>query len=315
MAVAMRVQIFSTLLVLLAPVVCAQTAPANQPPQQQQQQQPEFVRQGQQLMRDGKLEEALALYRQNLQTSPDSLPAMNAAGVVLDLMGQGAEARKYFAKAIELAPAPDRKAAAQRAMAMSWAFEGDCKKTLEYQQEVLDYYVSVKDFFQQGEIADEGARVCLDAGDWKTALKWYQMGHDAGLQQPDIKPDRQDLWAFRWEHAQGRIAARRDRKEEAQKHVVAAKAILDKGTNPTQAPFLPYLAGYVALYTGDAKTALDELQKANQNDPFIQCLIAEAYEKLNEKDKAMEFYRKASTTTAHNPAGAYARRVTRKKLS
>lgn len=310
----MKLTSCTVVLLLLVAAVRAQTAPANQPAQQPQPQQPEFIRQGQQLMRDGKLEEALALYRQTLQTSPDSLPAMNAAGVVLDLMGKGVEARKYFARAIELAP-PDRKAGAERAMAMSWAFEGDCKKTLEYQQKVLDYFVSAKDFFQQGEIADEGARVCLDAGDWKTALKWYQMGHDAGLQQPDIKPDRQDLWAFRWEHAQGRIAARRGMKEEAQKHVAAAKAILDKGTNPTQAPFLPYLAGYVALYTGDAKAALDELQKATQNDPFIQCLMAEAYEKLNEKDKAMELYRKAATTTAHNPAGAYARRVAKKKLA
>jgi len=313
MAVAMRYQFFA--LLLLSSCLGAQTSPANPPPQQPQQQQPEFIRQGQQLMRDGKLEEALALYRQTLQTSPDSLPAMSAAGVVLDLMGKGAEARKYFAKAIELAPTPERKASAHRAMAMSWAFEGDCQKTLEHQQQTLDYFVSVKDFFQQGEIADEGARVCLDVGDWKTALKWYQMGHDAGLREPEIKADRQDLWAFRWEHAQGRIAARQGHKDEAQKHVEAAKAILAKGTNPQQVPFLPYLTGYVALYTGDNKTALEELQKSNQNDPFIQCLIAETYEKLGDKAKAMEYWRKASVTTAHNPAGAYARRVTRKKLS
>ena len=49
------------------------------------QQQPEFVKQGQQLMREGKPEEALALYRQTLQTSPDSVPANIAAGSVLDV--------------------------------------------------------------------------------------------------------------------------------------------------------------------------------------------------------------------------------------
>src|SRR5207247_4767669 len=54
-----------------------------------QQQQPEFVKQGQQLMRAGKPEEALALYRQTLQTSPDSVPANLAAGSVLDIMGKG----------------------------------------------------------------------------------------------------------------------------------------------------------------------------------------------------------------------------------
>jgi tetratricopeptide (TPR) repeat protein len=278
-----------------------------------QQQQPEFIKKGQQLMREGKLEEALALYRQTLQTSPDSLPANNAAGVVLDLMGQGAEARKYFSKAIEIASTPQSKAGAQRAMAMSWAFEGNCKKSLEYEQQVFDYYVGIKDFFQQGEIADEAARVCIDSGDLDTAFKWYQIGHDTGLREPDIKADRKDLWEFRWEHAQARIAARRGNKAEAQKHAAAAKATLDKGTNPQQAQFFPYLAGYVAFYSGEYKTALEELQKANQNDPFIQCLIAQTYEKLGDKEKATEYFKKASATTAHNPPGAYARLMTRKK--
>jgi tetratricopeptide (TPR) repeat protein len=196
---------------------------------------------------------------------------------------------------------------------MSWAFEGNCKKSLEYEQQVFDYYVGIKDFFQQGEIADEAARVCIDAGDLDTAFKWYQTGHDTGLREPDIKPDRKDLWEFRWEHAQARIAARRGNKAEAQKHVASAKAILDKGTNPQQAQFFPYLAGYVAFYSGEYKTALEELQKANQNDPFIQCLIAQAYEKLGDKEKATEYFKKAAATTAHNPPGAYARLMTRKK--
>src|SRR2546430_16045716 len=141
-----------------------------------QQQQPEFVKQGQQLMREGKPQEALALYRQTLQTSPNSVPANIAAGSVLDLIG-----RKYFAKAIEVADTPERKAAAQRAMAMSYAFEGNCDKTIEYEQQVFDFYGSAKNFFQQGEIADEAALVCLDSGDSDTPSKWYGLGHAKGL--------------------------------------------------------------------------------------------------------------------------------------
>src|SRR5437762_2527439 len=284
-------------------------------PQAPAQQQPEFVKQGQQLMREGKPEEALALYRQTLQTSPDSVPANIAAGSVLDVMGKGEEARKYFAKAIDVADTPEHKAGARRAMSMSYAFEGNCDKTVEYEQQVFDFYGSAKNFFQQGEIADEAARVCIESGDLDTAYHWYQVGHDNGLKEPDIKPARQDLWEFRWEHAQARIGARSGNQAEAQKHVAAAKNILDRGTNPEQAQFLPYLQGYVAFYAGDYKTALEELQKANQNDPFIQSMIAQTYEKLGDKDKAMEFYRKASTAIAHNPPAAYAVPLAKKKLA
>jgi tetratricopeptide (TPR) repeat protein len=102
---------------------------------------------------------------------------------------------------------------------------------------------------------------------------------------------------------------------EAQKHLAAAKAILDKGTNPEQAQFFPYLEGYVAFYAGEYKTALEKLQEANQNDPFIQCMIAQTYEKLGDKGKAVEIYRKAAAAISHNPTAAYAVPFAKKRLA
>ncbi|PYU40129.1 MAG: hypothetical protein DMG54_24380 [Acidobacteria bacterium] len=296
-------------------VVSASLAPLLAQTPGSQQQQPEFIRQGQQLMREGKLDDALALYRRTLETSPNSVAANIAAGSVLDLQGRGQEGRKYFARGIEVADTPEHKAMAQRAMAMSYAFERNCKKTVEHEQQVFDIYGSEKNFFQQGEIADEAARVCIESGDLDAAYHWYQLGHDTGLKEPDIKPARQDLWEFRWEHAQARIAARRGNQAEAQKHIAAAKNVFGKGTNPEQAQFLPYLQGYVAFYAGDYQAALEELLKANQNDPFIQCMIGQTYQKLGEKDKAFEYYSKASTAIAHNPAAAYAVPLARKNLT
>ena len=278
-------------------------------------QQPEFAVQGQKLVREGKLDDALALYKKVLQTAPESVIANNSVGVVLDLMGQFPDARKYFQRAIDVAKSTQDTAIGQRSMAMSYAFEGDCKKASEYEQKVFDYWVAQKKFFDQGEAANEAARVCIDAGDLDAAEKWYRTGHEAGLKEPDIKPDRVDLWEFRWEHAQARLAARRGNAAEAQKHVAAAKAALDKETNPQQAPFFSYLVGYVAFYGGDYTAALAGFEKANQNDPFIQCMTAQTYEKLGNAQKAAEFYKKAAATTAHNPAGAYARRVAGKKVS
>ncbi len=280
-------------------------------------QQPEFIRKAQPLLREGKFDEALAIYKAELDKDPKLIAALNASGVALDLKGNGIEARKFFARAIEAAPTDQAKANAQRQMAMSYGFEGDCQNTVKYEQMVFDYWVTKKDFYQQGEMYNEAARVCIDSGDLKTAEKYYVLGEKFGIQEPNIKPDRVGLWDFRTEHALARLAARRGQKAKAQKHVATAKDILDK--NPemakAQAVFLPYLTGYVAFYGKDYKTALTDLLKANQNDAFIQCLLGQTYEKLGQPEKAKEMYVKASQVTAHNPPAAFAKPFTRKKLA
>lgn len=273
-----------------------------------------LVREGQQLMRSGQHEAALAQFRKAIAATPDSFAAHLQSGIVLDLMGRYAEARQAIQKAIDVAPKPENQVSAKRAMAMSYAFERDCAGATRYEAPLYDQFLKASDFFMAGEIANELARVCLESGDLAAAEKWYRAGYDAGPREPDIKPERKDLWDFRWEHAQARLAARRGNAAEAQKHVGAAKAIFAKGTNPDQAPFVPYLVGYVAFYGGEYPTALAELQKANQNDPFILALIAQTYEKQGDEARAKEYYRKALESNAHNPTGAYARPLAKQKL-
>jgi len=244
----------------------------------------------------------------------DGFSAQIHAGVQLDLQGHYAEARRDFAKAIDAAATAEEKERALRSMAVSWAFEGNCKEAAKYDGKVYETALAAQQFFEAGQVADELARICIDADDLDSANEWYRKGYDAGMREPSIKPDRKDLWEFRWEHAQARISARRGQPGEARKHVAAARKILGRGTNPAQAQFLPYLAGYVAFYAGEYKIALAELQNANQKDPFILCLTAQTYEKLGDRAQAMETYRKVLTFDAHNPANAYARPLARKKV-
>ncbi len=241
----------------------------------------------------------------------------------LDLEGKGTEARLLIQKAIDAATTPAARANAQRTMAMSWAFDGNCAKTIEYEQKVIDYWKTQQEtapgnaFYQQGEMADEAARVCIDSGDLDAAAEWYKKGHDYGLAEPNISADRKALWEYRYQHALARLAARRSNRAEAEKHIAAAKAALNAmtGLRRQEEVFFPYLTGYVALYLGDYRKALADLQQANQNDPFIQCLLGQTYEKLGDKDKAQEFYRKAAETRGHNPPAAFARPFARKKLA
>ena len=280
---------------------------------------PASAQRAQQLFRSGNYAEAETAFRAAEAELPKSEPVYNAVGTAFDVMGKSPDAQKYFQKAIDLAATPAAKSAALRAMAMSFAFEADCKNTVKYEDLAAEYYKSpeaLDRFYQQGELADEAARVCIDAGDLNTAEQYYTKGRDAGLKQPDIPADRVALWNFRYEHALARLAARRGNKAEAEKHVAIAKHLVDgmQELKAQQQPFVPYLTGYVAFYLGDYKQALEDPQQAPQNDAFIQCLIGETYEKLGDKDKAMEYYRKAAAVQGHNPPAAYAKWFTRKKL-
>lgn len=248
-------------------------------------------------------------------------PGLRQASL-LDAEGKYAEARQLIQKELETAADAKAKTQAQRVMAMSYAFEGNCKETSRYEQMVIEYWVTREAaepqnaFYQQGEMANEAARVCIDAGDFDAAERWYKKGTELGLKEPGISADRKALWHYRLAHAQARLAARRGKKAEAEKYIAEAKGHLESMTalKAQQQAFFPYLTGYVALYLGDAKKAVADLLQANQGDPFIQCLLASAYEKLGERDKAMELYKKAAANKGHNPPAAYAIPTARKKL-
>jgi tetratricopeptide (TPR) repeat protein len=274
----------------------------------------ELVKQGRKLDNEGKQDEAIALYRQAIAAKPDLYDAHLAMGIALDLKAQYKEARQHLDQAITLATA-DARAQALRAMAISYAFEANAAEAAKYEQQVFDTRLKAGDFTGAAEIANELARIYLEAGDIRKAQQWYETGHQTALKKTDLKPAERDLWDFRWEHAQARIAARQGQKDVAQKHVAAAKALLDKGTNPEQAPFFPYLTGYVAFYGDDFRGAIVDLEKANQQDPFILALLAQAHERLGETSQAMDLYRKVLASNAHNPNNAFARPLATKKLA
>jgi tetratricopeptide (TPR) repeat protein len=273
----------------------------------------DLVQQGEKLAHQGKFDDALALYRQALDKDPNFYQAHLAAGTALDLKGNYTEAQEHFTKAIDLAP-EDSKAQAMRAMAMSYAFEGNAGKASEFESEIFNARLAKNDLVGAAEICNELARIYLESGDSDHAEKWYRMGYETISHKTDLSEADKNLWLFRWESAQARVAARRGQGDEARQHVDAAKVALDKANNPDQLKFFPYLTGYVAFYRGDYKNAIAELGKADQHDPLILALLGEAYEKTGSAAQAQDYYRKVLEINSHNPTNAFARPLAKKKL-
>ncbi len=246
----------------------------------------------------------------------------------LDLGGATARARTIFQALVDSASTDSARAVADRAMAMSYAFDGDCANAVKYETPVIAYWASREAadpqnaFYQEGEIADEAARVCIDAGDLQAAEHWYRRGYELGMREPQPRTHPASLWEFRLAHALGRLAARRGDTAEARRQIAAARRILDGDSAMAagQERFFPYLVGYVALYTNDLPTAERELTSAiqlrgNQRDPFMRCLLAMTLEKLGRTSEANDAYRQAyDLASAHNPPSAFVRRFVRAKL-
>jgi len=283
------------------------------------------LREAAQLMADGRTPEALAAVRREVEANPRSMQAAN----MLDVLGATAEARQVFQRVIDDAPDPAARAAALRSMAMSFAFDGDCANTARYEEQVIAYWVTREQiepqnaFYQQGEMANEAARVCIDAGDLDTAERLYRRGTALGLKEPGNQTHPKSLWEYRLAHALGRLAARRGDRAEAQRQVAAARRALDSdpAMAAAQERFFPYLAGYVALYTNDLATAQAELTKAlqlggNQTDPFLHALLGTTNERAGDATRARELFQRAyDLATAHNPPAAFTRPFARVKLN
>jgi tetratricopeptide (TPR) repeat protein len=273
----------------------------------------DLVKQGQKLVGEGKHDAALELFRQALQRSPDLFEAHLVAGIALDLQGRYKEARQHFEKAIQHAPDGDKNRALTT-MGVSHAFESNAKSASTLYRQAFDRQMSAADLSGAAETANALGRVYLECGDLDNASKWYQTGYETSRRQPNLPGDQVDLWDLRWAHAQARVAARKGNRVEAHKLMTIVKALIDKGTNPNQQIQYPYLAGYVAFYLKDYPGAIAELQKADQTDPFILVLLAQAYEKSHDAANARECYTKVLASNAHSLNNAFARPLAKKKV-
>jgi tetratricopeptide (TPR) repeat protein len=273
-----------------------------------------LVQKGRRLVADGDFAAALALYDQALAQQPGLTDAHLASGLVLDLMGRYTEARTHLTAAIKQAP-PELKANTLNAMAISYAFERRVDDSARYFQQVYDLEIAANRPAAAAAAANAMGRLYLETGDPEKAKRWYETGYEVARRQPDEPASQLALWELRWLHAQGRIAARSGDAKAARAHLDAARAL--QARTPAlkdEGPTLAYLAGYVALYTGDVSAAREALAKADQRDPFNLMLQAEAAEKAGGKAAAQAFWNQILTLNGHGLQHALSRPVAQSKL-
>ncbi|MEZ5318532.1 MAG: tetratricopeptide repeat protein [Vicinamibacterales bacterium] len=261
----------------------------------------------------GRHAEAIPIFRRALARDADSFDAHYGLARALDLDGQYAEAREHFTRAIALASDSTREQA-QRMLGIAWTFAGDAGEAAPWFRRVYDARLAAGNLLDAADVASELGRVYLELDDVDQAETWYRTGFETSEREPGRTPAQVNLAAFRWAHAQARIAARRGSEAEARRRMAAAREILDRGGNDDQRIQYAYLAGYVEYSLGHDRAAIEALERADQEDPFILLLLARAHERLGEVDAAHAYYARVLASSSHAVNNAFARPAARRAL-
>ena len=295
----MRVIVAALALVLVPTAsAVAQQAPADQ------------VQAAEKLLQSGDVAGGIAALQKLAAASPSSFDVHLLLGRFLDLEGRHAEARTYLEQAVKVAN-DEQRTTALTSLAVSYAFESKPDEAARYYQRVYDADVQADERAAAAGRANALGRIYLESGNVAKAEQWYTTGYEMAKKIPGLPAPQIALWEMRWHNALGRIAARRGQTKAAQEHAAAAKALLDRGGNENQAVFYPYLLGYIAFFAKDYKRAVDELSKGDQQDPFVLGLIAQSYDKLGDRTKAAEYFKKVLAIPTHSINSAFARPLAR----
>jgi tetratricopeptide (TPR) repeat protein len=268
------------------------------------------VQHAEKMIAAGDLAGAIAALDKTVAAAPASFDARLVLGRALDLEGKHDAARRHFEEAVRVADDEERNTALT-SLGVSYAFESKPDEAARYYQRAFDAQLQADDRGGAAGLANALGRIYLESGNLQRAEQWYTSGYEISKKIPELPASQAALWEMRWHHALGRIAARRGDAAAAATHAAQVKSLLDKGGNENQRVFYPYMLGYIAFFAKQYRPAIDELLKGDQSDPFVLGLIAQSYQKLNDRPKAEEYYRKVMASTSHSINSAFARPLAR----
>jgi Tfp pilus assembly protein PilF len=258
------------------------------------------------LLESGDVKGAITSLDRLVHASPRSFYARIALGRALDLDGRHADARRHLEEALKLAPEQER-TDALTTLGISYAFEAKADEAARYYQRAFDADVQQNDRGAAAGRANALGRIYLESGNLQKAEQWYTTGFETSRKIPELPASQAALWEMRRHNALGRIEARRGNLAAANEHAAAVKGLLGTPGLENQRLFYPYLVGYIAFFAKQYQQAADELLRGDQSDPFVLGLIAQSYEKLGDRARAGEYYRKVLATPVHNINSAFSR--------
>jgi len=251
------------------------------------------------LMKMGRYDESIENYKKALEFNPNFVASHVGIAANLNFKGEHGEARKQLQKLYDIARNDGERRAAHFAMTISYVDQGDMKKALEEQDKQYALAEKINDASAMaGDLVTMGD-ILRESGKYDQALVKYQKAVEV-MEASNLSEEVKDQTRRGFLFNAGRVALKK-------KDFAAAKAKADEYRkrvetidNPFQTRLAHQLAGMIALEEKDYDTALAELGKANQQNPYNFYRMALAFKGKADQEKAKDFFLKAANFNALN---------------
>ena len=267
------------------------------------------------LLRMGKYDESVKYYKKALAVNPNFVASHLGIATNFNYMGKHEDARKQLKELYDMARNNGERRAAHFATTISYVAEGNFGKA---QEELEKQYALAEKINDSAAMAgDFGAmgNILLEAGEIDEALakfeKSVELIQGSDLSQ-EIKNNSNRFFLFN----SARIALKKNDFTTARTNAKEFQEQVKAINNPFQIRLSHGLAGMIALEEKDFDKAIEELEQANQQNPYTFYRMALAYEGKDNKEKAKEFYKKAGNFNALNSLNqVFIRSKAKKKLT
>lgn len=235
----------------------------------------------------GRHEESIAAYRKALSIDPHFMASYIGIATNLNLQGKYKDARAELETMRENTRNDGERRAVHFAMVVSYADQGRLDKAIEEMRALHAIAEQNGNTIQMAQDLNGIAYLQLEAGKIKDAQQNYEKSVTM-REEADI-PDSAKAQANRNRHSNGvLVALKKGDLEAAKSHAEQFRALAEATGSPSQMRLYHERAGMIALAEKGYDKALEELQQANQLDPYNLYRLAVAYQGKGDKENAKQ---------------------------